>query len=141
MLFAYNEKYKTVITALESISGNMSIEFVKSRLLDAVLRCRDTEKQENENSNKAFYSIEILNATAEVVIFFCDSHESSSRSEPLSRGQYREKNGGRGSKRETRRHFISDESNQGDISFHIRVFKCRTVKDEKLWLTSEFYFL
>lgn len=69
------ENYERVITILETASENMTMDFVKSRLLDAKLRFIDTEKQEN-------YTVFYIENFQNIQCFrsFCECRKNSSKS-------------------------------------------------------------
>lgn len=54
LLITIPEKYETVITAMETIAGKLTLEFVKSRLLDAELKLKNDDEIDN-NLDTSFF--------------------------------------------------------------------------------------
>lgn len=54
LLLTMPKRYDTVITAIETVTSNITLEFVKARLLDAELKFNDTQSKSIDSKNCAF---------------------------------------------------------------------------------------
>lgn len=54
LLLTIPEKYETVITAIDTDSTNITLEFVKTRRLGDELKLKDSQVEASENRNCAF---------------------------------------------------------------------------------------
>ncbi|KAK9687589.1 GAG-pre-integrase domain [Popillia japonica] len=54
LLLTMPEKYSVVITAIETVTTDITLSFVKSRLLDAELKFKDSQPETDSNKNCSF---------------------------------------------------------------------------------------
>lgn len=140
LLLSVSEKYETIITVLETSSVVLTVDFVKSKLLDAELKQKNQEEKKNDNRESTFMSGE------KPKCFNCGSEDHFIAKCPKPRKNSRGRFRGRGKGGFTRGRSKTNSSNvaqnetmpiENEISF-VAIANLSTKVEEKVDNLEEF---